>query len=222
MESTWASCAIELLSHADSHIDLNTAFDKRIAFISVDNAVENMVRTFHSLPPSKSDVKIKRREIEEAGNSFPLLLGLLYKYAGDKLVGIDDADIEHYHRIRNTLYHNPTGLSVDDQYLKAYRGIAEVLLQNLFGAKPKKHITDDASLENLIQNWNKIEQVAKKQIEKLGFSTSFKWEEKFVHSHISEDSSKQIAELRKARNQLVRSTNIDKEEIRYWVEISKK
>lgn len=222
MKSTWASGAIELLSHADSHIDSNTAFDKRIAFISVDNAVENMVRTFLSLPKSKSGANIKRREIDEAGNSFPKLLDILYKYAGDKLVGIDDADIEHYHRIRNTLYHQGTGLSVDEQYLKAYRGIADVLLQNLFKVSAQKHLAENISLENLILNWNKIEQIAKKQIEKLGFSTSYKWEEKFAHSYISEESAKKISELRKARNKLVHSTNIDTEEISYWVEKSKK
>ena len=33
------------------------------------------------------------------------------------MIGIDEADVEHYHRIRNTLYHNGTGLSVDDEYL---------------------------------------------------------------------------------------------------------
>ncbi len=50
MEKTWASGALELLRHADSHIDLDSAFDKRIAFISIDNCVEVCIRTFLSLP----------------------------------------------------------------------------------------------------------------------------------------------------------------------------
>ena len=58
------------------------------------------------------------------------LLSLLFKYTPEKLVGIDEVDIEHYHRIRNKLYHDGTGLSVDDEYLIAYRGIAGVLLKN--------------------------------------------------------------------------------------------
>jgi len=217
MKDTWASGAIELLSHADSHIDSKSAFDKRIAFISVDNAIENIVRTFLALPKSKSGVSVKRREIDEARNSFPKLLEILYNYAGDKLIGIDDADIEHYHRIRNTLYHQGTGLSVDEQYLTAYRGIAEVLLQNLFNEKVEEHQTDKISLETLILNWNKIEQIAKKEIEKLGFSTSYKWEEKFIHSHVSEETAKKISELRKARNTLVHSTEVDNEDIKFWV-----
>ena len=60
MDKTWASGAIELLRHADSHIHLDTAFDKRIAFISIDNAVETLMRTFLSLPFSKSKIKVSR------------------------------------------------------------------------------------------------------------------------------------------------------------------
>ena len=130
MKSTWASGAIELLKHADSHIDLSTAFDKRIAFISIDNCVETIIRTYISLPNAKSGIKVKKQELDEAGNSFPKLLSLLFKYTPEKLVGIDEVDIEHYHRIRNKLYHDGTGLSVDVEYLIAYRGIAGVLLKN--------------------------------------------------------------------------------------------
>ena len=127
MEHTWESGAIELLRHADSHIDLETAFDQRIAFISIDNSVETSVRTFLSLPSSKSGVKVPRKELDDAENSFPGLLSLFWKYAGPRLTGIDEADIQHYHRIRNKLYHDGTGLGVDVQYLSAYRQIATLI-----------------------------------------------------------------------------------------------
>src|SRR5688572_19576260 len=109
MEHTWASGAIELLRHADSHIHSNSAFDRRIAFISIDNAVETAVRTFLSLPRTRSGVIVRRDDIEAVENSFPGLLALLWKHAGARLTGIDDTDIEHYHRIRNKLYHDGTG-----------------------------------------------------------------------------------------------------------------
>jgi hypothetical protein len=113
---------------ADSHIHLDTAFDRRIAFISADNAVETTIRTFLSLPASKSGVKIPRKDVEAVENSFPGLTQLFWQYVKDRLSGIDDADIEHYHRIRNKLYHDGTGLSVDEQYLLAYRQIAVLLI----------------------------------------------------------------------------------------------
>src|SRR5271167_4567784 len=124
MEKTWASGAVELLRHADSHINLESAFDRRIAFISIDNAVETMIRTFLSLPKSKSGISVSRKQVEAAEKSFPLLLETFWRNVGSRLTGIDESDIEHYHRIRNTLYHKGTGLSVDVEYLLAYRQIA--------------------------------------------------------------------------------------------------
>ena len=56
MEETWASGAIELLKHADSHIQKETAFDARIAFISIDNSVEVSIRTFLSLPEKNQEL----------------------------------------------------------------------------------------------------------------------------------------------------------------------
>lgn len=220
MESTWASGASELLRHADSHINLNSAFDKRIAFISIDNCVENIIRTCLSLPPKKSGFKVKKQEIDEAGNSFPKLLSVLFKYASEKLVGIDETDIEHYHRIRNTLYHNGTGLSVDDEYLIAYRDIAGLLLNNLFNVSVSPSTSESDSLGKLIINWNTIERDIKEKLEAAGVSGTYKWEEAFALGLLEPSDVQLLTELRMARNRLVHSKEIDKEDIRYWLDIS--
>jgi hypothetical protein len=222
MQSTWASGAIELLRHADSHIDLKTAFDKRIAFISIDNSVETMIRTYLSLPKSKSGIKITRQELEDAGNSFPKLLALLAKHASNRLIGIDEADIEHYHRIRNTLYHEGTGLSVDDQYIMAYRGIAGVLLENLFGTKAAPPAPGHDTLERLIVNWNNIERVIRGRMEEAGVSISHRWEEAFRASLADKADAEILTKLRLARNRLVHSKSIDKKELSHWVEESER
>jgi hypothetical protein len=78
MEKTWASEAVELLRHADSHIELESAFDRRIAFISIDNSIETMIRTFLALPKSKSGISVSRKQVEEAEKSFPLLLEMFW------------------------------------------------------------------------------------------------------------------------------------------------
>ncbi len=216
MKDTWASGAIELLRHADSHIELESAFDKRIAFISVDNAVETLIRTFLSLPKSKSGVNIGRNALEEADNSFPKLVSLLFDNAPDKLIGIDDADIEHYHRIRNKLYHDGTGLSVDEQYLKAYRAIASVLLENLFSVNIERKTEEDVTLEYLIINFNKIEKIIKQKLEEHGLFGTYKWEESFAKGIFTPDIVQSLTELRMARNRLVHSETIDKNEIIHW------
>lgn len=223
MEETWASGAIELLEHADSHIQLDTAFDSRIAFISIDNSVETSIRNFLSLPEKISGIKFQKKVVSEAGNSFPRMVDLLFDKARSKLAGLDDGDIEHYHRIRNQLYHNGTGLSVDRRYLDAYRQIAAVLLDNLFGVKaiPKEK---EATLENLILLFNEVETLIRQKFEELGVDTghTFKWEMAMREGILHMDDINQLTELRMIRNTQVHSTaeNIDKKRIELGVEIA--
>jgi hypothetical protein len=224
MEHTWASGAIELIRHADSHIHLETAFDRRIAFISIDNSVETSIRSFLSLPQSKSGVKVPRKDIEAVENSFPGLTGLLWQHAGARLVGIDEADIEHYHRIRNKLYHDGTGLSVDEQYLLAYRQIAVLLIKTLFGVDlgdPKLAPT----LERLITLWNQIEQEIKQKFEKAGLEYrghTYYWEEGMKAGIIKSEDIQLFTQLRMLRNQQVHSADVDRKQVELAVRMAEK
>lgn len=223
MKETWVSGSIELLRHADSHIKLETAFDSRIAFISIDNSVETSIRTFLSLPEKISGVKFQRKEVEEAGNSFPKMVDLLFDKARQKIAGLDDGDIEHYHRIRNQLYHNGTGLGVDRRYLGAYRQIAAVLLNNLFDVKADPNVVE-GTLDNLILLFNEVETLVKKIFEGSGVDTgqTFKWEIAVRAGILEMNDIKLISELRMIRNSQVHSTaeNIDKKRIELGVEIA--
>lgn len=218
MEHTWASGAVELLWHADSHIHLETAFDRRIAFISIDNSVETSIRTFLTLPSSKSGVKVPRKDVDAAANSFPGLLGLLWQHAGSRLTGIDEADIEHYHRIRNKLYHDGTGLSVDEQYLLAYRQIAAILLKNLFGVAlgdPQPAPT----LERLILLWNNIEESYKQKLKGAGIDRGHTfWPEEAVRSGVlGQEDIANLTELRIIRNKQVHSSTLDRKQVEYAI-----
>jgi hypothetical protein len=224
VEKTWASGAIELLRHADSHIDLESAFDKRIAFISVDNCVETAIRTFLSLPEGRSGVKVPRKDFMAAENSFPGLVDLLFEHAGSLLTGIDPYDVEHYHRIRNRLYHEGTGLSVDDQYLLAYRSIAALLLQNLFGVAYSKSVDQQPRLDSLILNWNQIEQFVNQRLRNAGMDErdTYKWKRAFQAEVLTSDQVNDLTEIRIARNRLVHSATVDPEDVRHWVRRSKR
>jgi len=223
MKETWASGSLELLKHADSHIQLDTAFDSRIAFISIDNSVETSIRTFLSLPEKISGIKFQRKEVEEAGNSFPKMVDLLFNKSRSKLSGLDDGDIEHYHRIRNKLYHDGTGLSVDRRYLDAYRQIAAVLLNNLFGVKTEPKGLE-ASLENLILLFNEVEKLVRKKFEDSGIDTgkTFKWEMAMREGMLDMEDINQLTELRMIRNTQVHSTveSIDTKRIELGVSLA--
>lgn len=221
MEKTWASGALELLKHADSHIEFDSAFDKRIAFISIDNCVEVSIRSFLAMPKSKSGINVSRSEHDAASGSFPKLLELLVARAPDRLSGLDTADIEHFHRIRNTLYHEGTGLSVDEQYLRAYRSIADILMQNLFKITMKPP-ESRSSLEMLIQSWNSIDKLVKTALDNAGFTSTHKWEEALATALLSEADINNLTELRMARNRLVHSDTVDAEQIAFWAKRSVK
>ena len=216
MEKTWASGALELLQHAYSHIERKSAFDKRMAFISIDNCVEVSIRTFLALPHSISDIKVSKSEFDAVCESFPKLVALLKARAPDRLSGLDDiADIEHYHRIRNILYHNGTGLSVDEEYLLAYRGIAEILVENLFGTIPTRY-ESTPSLEALIRDWNSIDKLVKSVLADGGFTSTYKWEEAFGAGWLNPGDVSALTELRMARDRLVHSDTVDPEDIAFW------
>lgn len=129
----WTSGPRELLEHAIEHFKNGSAFDYRISFISVDNSVELIIKTYLGLPKriKKSDGP-SRRKLSEASNSFPELLDLLEEFYGDKLEGIELGDIEWYHRIRNTLYHDGNGVTVDKEKVDSYIQIATILFNSLF------------------------------------------------------------------------------------------
>jgi hypothetical protein len=129
----WISGPKELLDHADMHINGTSSFDHRIAFISIDNAVEVMIRTFLGLPRRARGREGPSRKQLEGAAGFGDMLDLLEQYADDLIIGIQLGDIEWFHRIRNSLYHEGNGITVDSDKLHAYMAVANLLLLNLFG-----------------------------------------------------------------------------------------
>jgi hypothetical protein len=133
MDGPWSEGPKELLQHAVDHIAHDGDFDRRIAMISIDNAVELMIKTYLGLPRRKEKGgKPSRKKLEEANNSFPVLLDLLEEFAGEKLTGVSLDEIEWYHRIRNQLYHSGNGITVEVARVQTYLSLAKTLFQNLF------------------------------------------------------------------------------------------
>ncbi len=136
MDGPWSEGPKELLQHAVDHISQDGDFDRRIAMISIDNAVELMIKTYLGLPKRKEkNGKPSRKQLEEASNSFPSLLDLLEEFAAGKLTGVSLDEIEWYHRIRNQLYHSGNGITVEIARVQTYLSLAKTLFQNLFATE---------------------------------------------------------------------------------------
>jgi len=99
VQAPWATGPGEILKHGLELLKKDTDTNRRLAMISIDNAVELMIKTYLGLPRRVIGLKISRSECQEFSESFPKLLDVLEEYATDKVDGIDLGEIEWYHRI---------------------------------------------------------------------------------------------------------------------------
>ncbi len=130
-----ASAALDLLYHARSHmdfLDIESGYDRRIAFTSVDNAVEMICKVHLRLPSSYfPGGKPHRNTIEQASRGFSSALQLCYKISPARLNSVSLERVEFFHRIRNSLYHNGARLSVEKADLETYGTVARTLAKQL-------------------------------------------------------------------------------------------
>jgi hypothetical protein len=126
--------------------------------IAIDNAVELAVKTYLGLPKRITNIAISRKEYAEISESFPRLLDGLEQYAVDKLDGVDLGEVEWYHRLRNQLYHQGNGLTVEKEKVQVYSELARLLFKNLFDvdiqvSRSKTH----EMLASFLSEWVELE-----------------------------------------------------------------
>lgn len=213
MKNTWASGAIELLKHGEEHLKLDTSFDRKMAFISIDNCVELTIKSYLSLPKRYfGETHPTRSELDNAYNSFPSLLDLIDKYAHEKLEGIELIDIEHYHRIRNTLYHQGTGLSVNEEYLELYYSMARILLLNLFDIKIDQTSKTEKSLySEILIGWSQIEHLINDILKQRSIESKnqSKWKIFQEMNLVDKATLILINKIRNERNRIAHSNSFD-------------
>ncbi|MBN4081266.1 hypothetical protein JYT44_02755 [Caldithrix abyssi] len=198
----WTTSPKELLEHARGHLVDGSDFDKRIALISIDNAVELMISAFLEQPARVLGFKIPRRRIEEARSSFPSLLDALEEFATDRLQGIDLSDIEWFHRLRNQLYHGGIGLTVESQKVVVYMQLAETLFDTLFGVQPDARPSDD-TVARFLASFNELMAHGAQLADLEGIESGYGYQRSYLvlsrHLHGYDD-------VRRFRNDLVHST----------------
>lgn len=90
----WATGPYEILHHAKSLLHKDTDTNRRLAMILVDNAVEQMIKTYLFLPKRVTQLAISRARREQIADSFPAMIDALEEFASSKLAGIDLGMIE--------------------------------------------------------------------------------------------------------------------------------
>jgi hypothetical protein len=158
----WAVGPIELLQHGLEHLEKGTDFDRRMAMIVIDNSVEVAIKTYLGLPESARGFGLSRKQFEEAAQSFPALLRGLDEAAPRRLVGLDPADLEWYHRLRNQLYHEGNGITVDREHVEVYGEMATQLLCSLFDLDRTVFETRPSSVGEFLETWAGLERLLRK------------------------------------------------------------
>lgn len=209
MNSPWTSGPQELLKHGLRLLKDDSDSNRRIAMICIDNSVELMIKTFLGLPKRISGITISRKEYSEISESFPSLLDTLEKYAVDKISGIEIGEIEWFHRLRNQLYHQGNGLTVERKNVEVYAEIANLLYKNLFGIKLLADDEDSTKLlGNFMEEWIKFEKTLKEYFELIkikdhGYSyLNSLWDLK-DRGILSESEISELQEIRLIRNEIV-------------------
>lgn len=156
----WASGPGEILNHGLELLNKEDSdVNRRIAMISIDNSVELMIKTFLNLPKRITGINLGRTKFVEISESFPKLLDAIEEYAGDKIHGLNVGEIEWYHRLRNELYHQGNGLTVERQKVETYAIIARILFKNLFGFELQIDGKSEfqLNLEEYLELWGRFE-----------------------------------------------------------------
>jgi len=145
----WGRGSLELIEHGLNHLKQGNDFDLRIALISIDNALEIGIKTY--LTKNRRALGIERKKLKDSKKYFPQILDL---FEATHQLGVmkEDLDaIEFYHSIRNNLYHEGIGITVEKRIVEAYYAIVNNLLLELFNIK--KEMEDKESLD--LQDTNK-------------------------------------------------------------------
>jgi len=131
----WCEGPVEIIQAAHRIASGDDSGSTRIALILIDNAVEVMAKTYLSLPKRVNGVNIPRKELEGIFESFPAVISCLEKNSGDRLNHIDLGEIEWHHGLRNKLYHDGSGLTVEKSKFDVYFALTVELFQALFDEK---------------------------------------------------------------------------------------
>ena len=159
----WASGPGEILQHGLSLLKEDTDKNRRLALLSIDNSVELMIKTYLSLPKRVTGINLSRKDYLEISESFPRLLDAIEQHAVEKLSGINLGEIEWYHRLRNELYHQGNGLTVERNKIDIYAELAKLLFKNLFGIDigiSESESTTQDLIGKFLATWVQVEKKA--------------------------------------------------------------
>lgn len=127
----WQTGPAELCEYALNLLEKDTEVDNRISFLLFDVLIEAIFKTYLTLPEciTKVNLPFFERKKFASGNFHNLIDGL--KKCTSLISSQDLAHVEFYHGIRNKLYHQGNGITVNRKDLESYSKLAISVLKKL-------------------------------------------------------------------------------------------
>jgi hypothetical protein len=141
----WADGPFELILHAELHLQSRNDFDRRIALISFDNAIEVAITTYLTLDPIQRQNKTyPRADVDKWLNNYHSKLDFLFDEIAKRGLSItcDKGEIVWCHKVRNDQYHGGGPTVPRERELRDIRKTALEIFSILF---------DVSDVENLLK-----------------------------------------------------------------------
>jgi hypothetical protein len=143
----WAYGPFEILLHAELHYRVGEDFDRRIAMIGFDNAIEVAITTYLGLHPiQRANRLYPTADVERWLNNYHTKVGFFFQECVTRqvtVVGQHD-EIIWYHEVRNGQYHVGGATVPQRRELDGVRAAAMEVFAVLFDAPDVSALLEDA------------------------------------------------------------------------------
>lgn len=132
----WISSLLELMKHTEEHRQAMGEFDRRIALIGYDNAIEVSISTYLQLHPTqRGGASYPNEQVNKWLANYHNLLDFFFdvfmKTLG-QIPPVAKQNVIHYHNLRNDLYHKGKSLVPSERDIKDARKAALYIFSTLF------------------------------------------------------------------------------------------
>lgn len=171
----WADGAFDLIVHAELHLRDNNDFDRRIAIISFDNAIEVTITTYLELNPIQRQGRTYPKvDVEKWQHNYHSKLDFFFAEIGKRglTVSFDKSEVVWYHDVRNGQYHTGGPTIPQRRELAEIRKVALEIFSILFDVPDVENVLKARITELTNDNLPKRDKKTDRLIDvKYGFVT---------------------------------------------------
>lgn len=132
----WARGPLELIKHANGHLEQNGDTDRRLALIGFDNAIEVCIEVYVRLHPKlRGGETLDEKQVAKALTNYHTKMEFLDEHIASKQLDLEVpvTSIVWYHSLRNELYHSGNGMVPEQHAIEGSAKAAAAVFRAMFG-----------------------------------------------------------------------------------------